>query len=97
MITEPADATDPKNESAELHPVLQSVYNPIESTEKTSASAWNIHIKEYEAESQDFVSRGIIMAALDASAITVYWIRYQKSASPMVPVPFSLREIAKAL
>lgn len=43
-MTEPADAIEARDDSAELQPMLQSGYITIAITEKTRVRPWNVHI-----------------------------------------------------
>jgi hypothetical protein len=65
--------------------------------EKVKPSVKKIHIELYAGENQEWRRRGMTSTRLPSKATMLLWTRYQKSASPVVPVLLSAMEIAKPL
>lgn len=64
---------------------------------KARPRAKNPHIRPYAGENHDFLNKGTTMMTLPITAMILLWIRYQKSASPILPIALSCMESAKAL
>jgi hypothetical protein len=69
----------------------------IEMIEQARPNVKKAHIELYAGENQELRKSGMTSTRLPSTAMMLFWMRYQKSASPVVPMLFSDLEIAKPL
>lgn len=85
--TETIDATEPRNELIALHPVLVNGYIQIEMMAEARPRLKKSHIILYAGESQDFFNKGTTEIKFPRTVMTLLCMRYQKSASLVLPAP----------
>jgi len=95
--TEATEQIDPRKDTIELQPVFKNGYILIETAEKARPNMKNSHITLCAGENQNFFKRGITDIRFPRTDMMLLCTRYQKSASPVLPVSLLFIEMAKAL
>jgi hypothetical protein len=97
ISTEATEEIDPRKETIELQPVFKKGYILIETAARARPNVKNSHITLYAGENQNFFKRGTTDIRFPRTYMMLLCTRYQKSASPVLPVSSLFIEMAKAL
>jgi hypothetical protein len=88
---------DARKVSIELQPGFRNGYIATEMTAQARPVLKSAHIRLYAGKNQDLFKRGTTTTRFPITTMTFLWIRYQKSASPVLPRVLFCIDSAKAL